>query len=86
LLISILTAGNRGGNFIDTSSNYQFGESERIIGKWMKERGNREEIVLATKYGSPWRMELGRKIIQCEDPPDAVYCAEPAKCSAQMFA
>lgn len=55
---------SQGGNFIDTANNYQQGDSERIIGKWMKERGNRSEIVLATKYGSAWRSHQEREIIQ----------------------
>ncbi|PON22573.1 aldo/keto reductase [Trichoderma gamsii] len=38
------------GNFIDTSNNYQLGESETIIGEWMKKRENRDELVIATKY------------------------------------
>ncbi|RYP48893.1 hypothetical protein DL768_005317 [Monosporascus sp. mg162] len=45
-----------GGNFIDTANVYQNGESELIIGDWMKERDNREEIVLATKYTSAWQL------------------------------
>ncbi|KAJ5536043.1 hypothetical protein N7513_009229 [Penicillium frequentans] len=44
-----------GGNFIDTASNYQNGENEMWIGEWMEKRGVRDEIVLATKYTSPWR-------------------------------
>lgn len=43
----------QGGNFIDTANMYQFGESEQWIGDWMAKRGNRDEIVLATKFGSP---------------------------------
>ena len=39
-----------GGNFIDTANSYQDGESEQFIGSWMKKRGNREEMVIATKY------------------------------------
>ncbi|KAI9725241.1 MAG: hypothetical protein M1828_003422 [Chrysothrix sp. TS-e1954] len=39
-----------GGNFIDTANNYQNEESEQRIGKWMKQRGNRDQMVLATKY------------------------------------
>lgn len=39
-----------GGNFIDTSNNYQGEESEEWIGEWMKSRGNREQMVIATKY------------------------------------
>jgi aryl-alcohol dehydrogenase-like predicted oxidoreductase len=38
------------------ANNYQNGESEAIIGEWMKTRDNREEIILATKYTSPWRL------------------------------
>ncbi|KAJ4418761.1 hypothetical protein N0V82_005326 [Gnomoniopsis sp. IMI 355080] len=41
---------DQGGNFIDTANNYQFEESETWIGEWMKKRGNREEMVIATKY------------------------------------
>lgn len=41
---------SQGGNFIDTSNNYQFEESETRIGAWMKARNNRDQIVLATKY------------------------------------
>ena len=45
-----------GGNFIDTADVYSQwveghvgGESESIIGSWMKARGNRSEMVIATK-------------------------------------
>jgi aryl-alcohol dehydrogenase-like predicted oxidoreductase len=45
-----------GGNFLDTADVYSEwkegnsgGESETIIGKWMKARGNRQQIILATK-------------------------------------
>jgi len=41
---------NMGGNFIDTASGYQDGQSETIVGEWMASRVNRDEIVLATKY------------------------------------
>lgn len=43
-----------GGNFIDTADVYidPPGTSEKIIGRWMAERGNRDDIVLATKVGS----------------------------------
>lgn len=45
-----------GGNFIDTSNNYAHwagtgDESETVLGKWIKERGCRDNIVLATKVG-----------------------------------
>jgi len=41
-----------GGNFIDTANNYQDDESELWIGEWMKERNNRDEMVIATKFTS----------------------------------
>ncbi|GGQ09810.1 aldo/keto reductase [Streptomyces roseolilacinus] len=45
-----------GGNFIDTADSYSAwaegnrgGESETIVGKWVRERGNRSDVVIATK-------------------------------------
>jgi aryl-alcohol dehydrogenase-like predicted oxidoreductase len=45
-----------GGNFIDTADSYSAwvegnvgGESETIIGSWLKARGNRADVVIATK-------------------------------------
>ncbi len=45
-----------GGNFVDTADSYSAwvegnkgGESETIIGKWLKARGNRSDVVVATK-------------------------------------
>ncbi|KEY71723.1 hypothetical protein S7711_02950 [Stachybotrys chartarum IBT 7711] len=52
---------DNGGNFIDTANNYQCEESELWVGEWMKKRGVRDEMVIATKYttnfhaGSPNR-------------------------------
>ena len=47
-------------NFIDTADVYsrwvdgnQGGESETIIGNWLKKTGKRDQIVLATKVGKP---------------------------------
>ncbi|HEY5850437.1 MAG TPA: aldo/keto reductase [Lysobacter sp.] len=37
-----------GGNFIDTADQYQFGQSETMLGEFMA--SERDEIVLATKY------------------------------------
>ncbi|MEV4311714.1 aldo/keto reductase [Actinocrispum sp. NPDC049592] len=48
-----------GGNFIDTADSYSSwapgnvgGESETIIGEWLAARGNRDDIVVATKVGA----------------------------------
>ncbi len=47
-----------GGNFIDTADMYSVwapgnsgGESETIIGRWMKARGNRDRTFIGTKVG-----------------------------------
>jgi aryl-alcohol dehydrogenase-like predicted oxidoreductase len=49
-----------GFNFIDTADMYSTwapghtgGESETIIGKWLKQSGKRNRVVLATKVGKP---------------------------------
>ncbi|MEV7076505.1 aldo/keto reductase [Streptomyces sp. NPDC091972] len=45
-----------GGNFLDTADSYSAwvdgnsgGESETIIGKWLAARGNRDDVLIATK-------------------------------------
>ncbi|MFC8221942.1 aldo/keto reductase [Streptomyces sp. NPDC057362] len=45
-----------GGNFVDTADSYSAwvdgnsgGESETVLGKWLASRGNRDDVVLATK-------------------------------------
>jgi len=40
-----------GANFIDTADGYTNGTSETLIGKFLKERGDRDRVVLATKFG-----------------------------------
>ena len=49
-----------GFNFIDTADVYSIwaagnkgGESETIIGNWLKKSGNRKKVVIATKVGKP---------------------------------
>ncbi|MCX5398049.1 aldo/keto reductase [Streptomyces sp. NBC_00102] len=48
-----------GGNFVDTADSYSAwvpgnrgGESETLIGKWLMSRGNRADVVVATKVGA----------------------------------
>ncbi|HTJ29910.1 MAG TPA: aldo/keto reductase [Acidobacteriaceae bacterium] len=57
---------DRGFNFIDTADMYsnwipgnQGGESETILGKWFKQSGKRDKIIIATKLGNP--MGEGKK-------------------------
>lgn len=40
-----------GGNFVDTADIYAGGASEELVGKFIRESGARDEIVLATKFG-----------------------------------
>jgi aryl-alcohol dehydrogenase-like predicted oxidoreductase len=66
-----------GGNFVDTADSYMWripgnsgGESETIIGDWMAARGNRDDVVVATKVGSlPTRKGLAPANISaaCDD-------------------
>ncbi len=60
-----------GGNFIDTADSYGrngpggAGESERIIGRWITARRNRDQLVIATKVGiSPERAGLAEATIR----------------------
>lgn len=42
-----------GGTFFDTANVYNAGVSEEIVGRWIKDRGVRDKVVLATKvYGA----------------------------------
>lgn len=60
LLDALLAAGL---NFLDTADVYSRwapgnsgGESETVIGNWMKARGNRDKVIIATKVG----MDMGQ--------------------------
>ncbi|GGO87723.1 NADP(H)-dependent aldo-keto reductase [Marinobacterium nitratireducens] len=56
---------------VPTDPQYQ-GDSEAVIGRWMKARGNREQLIVATKVAGPGEMcryirpdiGLGRRAIQ----------------------
>ncbi len=66
-----------GFNFIDTANTYSWwvngvgGQSETIIGNWMKARGNRSKMVIATKVGSQTKehpVDISKKqILKCVD-------------------
>ncbi len=52
-------ADDRGINFIDTAETYPimprketYGRTEKIIGNWLKDRGNRDKIIIASKIAS----------------------------------
>ena len=60
-----------GGNGIDLADSYPHwapgcsgGESEQIVGRWMRARGNRDDVVVCTKVGkSPGNQGLSREQI-----------------------
>jgi aryl-alcohol dehydrogenase-like predicted oxidoreductase len=67
---------DHGLNFVDTADSYsqwaeghQGGESERVIGKWFKESGKRDKIVLATKV-SRLKTRLGLSAANIEAAVD----------------
>jgi aryl-alcohol dehydrogenase-like predicted oxidoreductase len=43
----------QGGNYIDAADSYNKGESERIVGSWVKDRNNRSQLLLGTKVFFP---------------------------------
>ncbi|MBF0244358.1 MAG: aldo/keto reductase [Planctomycetes bacterium] len=53
-----------GYNTLDCAHVYGGGNSERMIGRWMEERGNRKDLVIATKGGHP---NADRRRITCHD-------------------
>jgi aryl-alcohol dehydrogenase-like predicted oxidoreductase len=63
-----------GLNFIDTADAYSLwvaghrgGESEEMLGKWLKSRGNRDKVLIATKLGVevvPGESGLSRQYMQ----------------------
>ena len=58
-----------GFNLIDTADSYsrwapghQGGESETVIGRWIKRRGRHDDVIIATKVGSD--MGQGHKVLR----------------------
>ncbi len=44
-----------GGSIVDTANTYGGGESERALGAWLTERGNRSQVLVLTKGAHPKR-------------------------------
>ena len=68
---------DRGFNFVDTADVYSRwvpgnsgGESETVLGRWFKQTGKREKVVLATKVGMD--MGDGRKGLRAKYVREAV--------------
>ncbi|KAF8968933.1 NADP-dependent oxidoreductase domain-containing protein [Flammula alnicola] len=47
---------DNGGNFIDTANNYQDETSEGFIGEWVEKRGIRDQLFIATKFTSSFKL------------------------------
>lgn len=68
---------DRGLNFVDTADVYsawvpgnQGGESETVLGQWIKARGKREQIVISTKVGM-WNASHGLSAANIERAAEA---------------
>jgi aryl-alcohol dehydrogenase-like predicted oxidoreductase len=71
--LAVLDAyADAGGNFLDTADVYTCwvdghsgGESEELIGRWHTRRGNRDDLVIATKVGmKPDRLGVSAETIR----------------------
>ncbi len=51
-MLALHEALDKGVTFIDTADTYGFGHSEELISKVIKERGNPDNLVIATKAGN----------------------------------
>ncbi|PWN89751.1 Aldo/keto reductase [Acaromyces ingoldii] len=48
---------SQGGNFVDTANGYQAGTAEQVLGEWLVERGNRDQIVLSSKFSMSFKFD-----------------------------
>jgi len=61
-----------GINYFDTATTYGAGESERILGRWLKRRSiPRDKVIISSKISSrisrlPWRRGLSKKHINTQ--------------------
>jgi aryl-alcohol dehydrogenase-like predicted oxidoreductase len=53
----------RGINLFDTADAYGMGASETVLGRWFKDRGTRDQVILTTKAG----------LLASSDPGDAGF-------------
>ncbi|KAJ9124618.1 hypothetical protein QFC24_002985 [Naganishia onofrii] len=51
-----------GGNFLDTANVYRDGETEEWLGEWLQARGNRDQLVIATKYTNSYRPKFSNEV------------------------
>lgn len=74
LLDAFLAAG---GNCIDAAHIYGFGASEKVLGRWLRERGVRSQVLLIDKgchpivdpqnlFGTPWQPRVTPEAIHAD--------------------
>ena len=81
-----------GGTFIDTANNYAFwvagdnmgGQSEELLGRWRKDRGVGDELVIATKVGGR-PLAPGPDFSQGMEPLTAATIRESAERSLERM-
>ncbi|RTR35690.1 aldo/keto reductase [Robertmurraya yapensis] len=71
----IHTAVEHGMNFIDTAYFYGLGRSEELIGEVMKEHGNREDFIIASKASYKF---VDGKVVHNNDPQFLTQSVEEA--------
>ncbi|KAI8469206.1 MAG: aldo/keto reductase [Monoraphidium minutum] len=82
---------SRGVNFFDTAELYPVPprqetntDSERIIGNWMKARGNRDQVIITTKVASAFPGLDRSFIVANRSEPPAADAPQPALTRAQI--
>src|SRR3984885_16093138 len=65
---TILYAVERGINLIDTAPIYGHGRAEELVGKAMREHGQRGAFYIATKFGLDWDVP-GRQGVFADSTP-----------------
>lgn len=65
-IATIHAALDRDINLIDTAPVYGFGSSEKLVGKALRERADRQDIFIATKAGLEWTTE--RQVFRNSEP------------------
>jgi hypothetical protein len=93
-LTSCLPLAEQGGNFIDTAEAYPVpmnadwcGDTETIIGNWLKKSGCRDDIIIATKVHSCHTLSHALRVLAFHSfhrycGPCTVYCSLLRLCTA----
>jgi aryl-alcohol dehydrogenase-like predicted oxidoreductase len=72
----IYAALDSGINLIDTANLYNDGESERIVGKALKQDNRRDQVILATKCFFQWGTDptTGGAVVTTFSEPAKIRC------------